>query len=326
MKLPHRRQFLHLAAGTVVLPAVSRIARAQAYPTRPVRWVVGTAAGGAQDIVARIMAQWLSERLAQQFVIENRPGANGTIATDAVVHALPDGYTLLHFGAAIVISASLYEKLNFNLVRDIAPVASIMSFPNILVVNQSVPAKTVPEFVAYAKANPGKLNMGSGGNGSIQHTAGELFQMMAGVNLVHVPYRGGAPAVTDLIGGQVQVIFSPAPECLEYVRAGRLRPLAVTSAARLDALPEVPTVGEFVPGYEASGWMGVGAPKNIPVDIIDSLNKAINAGLAEPQIQSRLASMSAIPFPLSPDVFKTFVATEVERWAKVVKFAGIKAE
>jgi tripartite-type tricarboxylate transporter receptor subunit TctC len=299
---------------------------AQTYPTRPVRWVVGTAAGGAQDIVARIMAQSLSERFAQQFVVENRPGANGTIAADAVVHAVPDGYTLLHFGAALVISASLYEKLNFSLVRDIAPIASIMSFPNVLVVNLSVPVKTVPEFIAYAKANPGKLNMGSGGNGSIQHTAGELFKMMAGVNLIHVPYRGGAPAVTDLIGGQVQVIFSPAPECLEYVRAGRLRPLAVTSATRLQALPEVPTVGEFVPGYEASGWMGLGAPKDTPSDIIDSLNKAINMGLSDPQIRSKLASMSAVAFSLPPDKFKSFVATEVDRWGKVVKFASIKAE
>ena len=327
MKFPHRRQFLHLAAGAAAaLPAVSRIARAQAYPARPVRWVVGTAAGGAQDTVARIMAQWLSEHLGQQFVIENRPGANGNIATDAVVHSAPDGYTLLHFGASIAINASLYEKLNFSLVRDIEPIASIMSFPNVLVVNPSVPAKTVPEFIAYAKANPGKLNMGSAGNGSIQHTSGELFKMMAGVNMVHVPYRGGAPAITDLIAGQVQVIFSPAPECLEYVRTGWLRPLAVTSAARLDVLPEIPTVGEFLSGYEASGWMRVGAPKNTPVEIIDGLNNKINAGLTDPQIKSRLANMSAVAFSFSASDFKSYVAAEVEKWGKVIRAANIKAE
>ena len=282
MKLP-RRQFLHLAAGAAALPAVSRIAWAQAYPTRPVRIIVGFAAGGAADIIARLIGQWLSERLGQPFVIENRPGAGSNIATEAVVRAPPDGYTLLLVGTANAINATLYDKLNFNFIRDIAPVAGIIRVPNVMVVNPSVPAKTVPEFIAYAKANPGKINMASGGIGTAAHVSGELFKMMAGVDMVHVPYRGAAPALTDLLGGQVQVMFASMPSSIEHIRAGKLRALAVTTATRSEALPDIPTVGEFVPGYEASAWYGVGAPKDTPAEIVDKLNKEINAASPIPR-------------------------------------------
>jgi tripartite-type tricarboxylate transporter receptor subunit TctC len=320
-----RRQFLKLVGAAAAAPALTRGASALAYPTKPVHWIVGTAAGGTQDIIARTMGQWLSERLGQQFVIENRSGANGNIATEAVVNAAPDGYTLLHFGTAIAINASLYEKLNFNLIHDIVPIAGIMRFPNVLVINPSVPAKTVPEFIAYAKANPGKLAMGSGGNGSTQHVSGELFKIMAGVDLLHIPYRGGAPAMTDLISGHVQVIFSPLPESIEYIKDGKLRPLAVTTAKPLEALPGIPTVGEFVLGYESSGWQGVGAPKNTPPDIIEKLNNEINAGLTDPKIKSRFAALSVTVLPGSSADFGKLIVAEVEKWGKVIQAANIKA-
>ena len=290
MKLP-RRNFLHLAAGAAALPAVSRVARAQAYPTRPVRIIVPFAPAGSADIVARLIGQWLSERLGQPFVIENRPGAGTNIGTEAVVRAPADGYTLLLVGSSSAINATLYDKLTFNFIRDIAPVASIIRQPNVMLVNPSVPAKTVPEFIAYAKADPGKINMASAGNGSSSHVFGELFKMMAGVNIVHVPYRGGAPALTDLLAGQVQATFVPVPASIEYVRAGKLRALAVTTTTRSDALPDIPTVGDFVRGYEASGFVGLGAPKNTPAEIIEKLNKEINAALADPKIKARLADL-----------------------------------
>jgi tripartite-type tricarboxylate transporter receptor subunit TctC len=321
-----RRCLLQLAGAAIAAPAFPNLASALQYPSRPVRWLVGTAAGGAQDVIARMMGQRLSEHLGQQFIVENRPGANGNIAVEAAVNAVPDGYTLLQFGTASAINATLYEKLNFSLVRDIEPIAGIMRFPNVLVINPSVPARTVPEFIAYANAHPGMLNMGSGGNGSAQHVSGELFKMMTGVNLVHVPYRGGAPAITDLIGGQIQVIFSPTLECLEHIKAGRLHALAVTTDARLEVLPGIPTVAEFVPGYESTGWMGVGAPKNTPAAIVEELNDEINAGLNDPQIMSRLASLSVVGFPLSSSNFRNHVTAEVEKWGKVIKAAHIKVE
>jgi len=273
MKLPHRRQFLHLGAGAAAFPAVSRIAWAQAYPTRAVRWIVGAPPGGGTDITARLMGQALSERLGQSFVIENRPGAGTNVGTEAVVRASPDGYTLLLVNVSAAINATLYDNLNFNFIRDIAPVEGVIRSPLVMEVNPSVPVKTVPEFIAYAKANPGKVNMASAGNGTTGHFGGELFKMMTGVNLVHVPYRGGAPALADLLGGQVQVIFSAVPESIEFIRTGKLRPLALTSATRLESLPDIPTVGEFVPGYEASSWNGVGTPKNTSPEIINRLNK-----------------------------------------------------
>jgi len=325
MKLP-RRNFLHLAAGAAALPAVSRFARAQAYPTRPVRIIVGFAAGGPADIVARLMAQWLSERLGQQFVVENRTGAATNIATEAVVRAPADGYTLLFVTAAATINTTLYEKLSFNLSRDIVPVAGLIRAPSVLEVNLSVPAKTVPEFIAYAKANPGKLTMASGGIGAPSHVFGELFKFMTGVNLVHVPYRGAAPAVTDLVAGQVQVYFDPIPNSIGYIRAGKVRPLAITSATRSEALPDVPTVSEFVPGYEASFWFGVGAPKATPAEIVDKLNKEINAALADPKMKARLADLGGTVLAGSPADFGKFIADETEKWAKVIKSAGIKAE
>jgi tripartite-type tricarboxylate transporter receptor subunit TctC len=325
MKLP-RRKFLHLAAGAAALPALSRIAPAQAYPSRPVRIVVGFAPGGPNDIMARLIGQWLSERLGQSFVIENRPGAGGNIGTEAVVKAAPDGYTLLQVDASTAINATLYTNLNFNFIRDITPVIGIMRVPGVIVVHPSVPATTVPEFIAYAKANPGKLSMASAGNGTPQHVYGELFKMMAGVDMVHVPYRGGAPATTDLLGGQVQVIFSPMPVSIEYIRAGKLRPLAVTTAIRLEVLPNIPTVGEFLPGYAASGLQGVGAPKNTPTDIVDKLNKEINAGLADPKIKARMADLGGTVLAGSPADFGKLIAEETEKWAKVIKFAGIKPE
>jgi tripartite-type tricarboxylate transporter receptor subunit TctC len=325
MKLP-RRRFLHLAAGAAALPAVSSIAWAQVYPSRPVRIIVGFSPGGPQDILARLLGQWLSERLGQQFVIENRPGAAGNIAAEAVVRAPADGYTLLLIGPPNAINATLYEKLNFNFIRDIAPVASISREPNAMVVNPSVPAKTVPEFITYAKANPGKLSMASGGNGSAGQVAGELFKMMAGVNMVHVPYRGGAPAMTDLLGGQVQVYFGPMPSSIEYIKTGKLRALAVTTATRSEALPDIPTVGDFVPGYEASSVFGVGAPRNTPAEIVDKLNKDINAALADPKMKARLADLGGRALPGSPADFGKLIVEETEKWAKVVKFAGIKAD
>jgi tripartite-type tricarboxylate transporter receptor subunit TctC len=321
-----RRKFLHLAAGAAALPAVSRIARAQAYPTRPVRIIVGFPPGGPSDILARLMGQWLSERLGQPFIVENRPGAGGNIGTEAVVKAPPDGYTLLQVDATRAINATLYTNLNFNFIRDITPVIGIMRVPGVIVVHPSVPATTVPEFIAYAKANPGKLSMASGGNGTPQHLYGELFKMMAGVNLIHVPYRGNAPATTDLLGGQVQVMFGALPDSIEYIRAGKLRPLAVTTATRLEVLPNIPTVGEFLPGYAASGWQGVGAPKNTPTDIVDKLNKEINAGLADPKIKARMADLGGTVLAGSPADFGKLIAEETEKWARVIKFAGIKPE
>jgi tripartite-type tricarboxylate transporter receptor subunit TctC len=325
MKLP-RRQFLHLAVGAVALPTVSRVARAQAYPTRPVRFVAAFAAGGGSDILSRLMGQSLSERLGQPFVIENRPGAAGNIGTEAVVRAPPDGYTLLLVGAWNAINATLYDKLNFNFIRDIAPVAGISQEPNAIVVHPLVPAKTVPEFIAYANANPGKVNMASGGNGAPSHVSGELFKMLAGVSLVHVPYRGAGPALVDLLGGQVQVMFAPMTVSIEYIRAGKLRPLAVTTAIRSEALPDIPTVSEFVPGYEASQWYGVGVPKNTPAEVVNKLNREISAALADSKMKARLADLGSKPLAGSPAEFGKFIADETEKWGKVVRFANIKAE
>jgi tripartite-type tricarboxylate transporter receptor subunit TctC len=323
MKLP-RRQFLHLAAGAAALPAVSRFA--QAYPTRPVRIIVGLAPGGPADIVARLIAQWLSEQLGQQFVVENRTGAATNIATEAVVRAPADGYTLLFVTAANAINTTLYEKLSFNLSRDIVPVAGLIRAPSVLEVNPSVPAKSVPDFIAYAKANPGKLTMASSGIGTPSHVFGELFKFMTGVNLVHVPYRGAAPAVTDLLAGQVQVFFDPMPNSIEYIKAGKLRPLAITSATRSEALPDVPTVSEFVPGYEASFWFGIGAPKVTPAEIVDKLNKEVNAALADPKMKARLADLGGTPLPGSPAEFGKLIAEETEKWGKVIRAANIKPE
>jgi tripartite-type tricarboxylate transporter receptor subunit TctC len=325
MKLP-RRSFLHVAAGAAALLAVSRIARAQDYPTRPVRIVVGFPAGGGTDITARLMGQWLSERLGQSFIIENRPGGGSNIGTEVVVRASADGYTLLMVGAFNAINATLYDKLNFNLIRDIAPVAGIIVVPNIMVINPSVPAATVPEFIAYAKANPGKLTMALSGVGTPSHVAGELFKMMAGVDMVHVPYRGAGPALVDLLGGQVQGMFVTMSSSIEYVRAGKLRALAVTTATRSEALPQIPTVDEFVPGYEASSWYGIGAPRNTPVEVIDKLNEAINAGLADPKIKARLADLGGDVLALSPAEFGKLIADETEKWSKVIRAANIKPE
>src|SRR5215475_7908299 len=321
MKLP-RRRFLHLAVGAAALPAVSRIAQAQTYPTRPVRIIVATAPGGLPDILARLIGPWLSGRLGQQFVIENRPGGGSNIGTEAVVRAPPDGYTLLLVATTHAINATLYDKLNFNVVRDIAPVAGIMRVPEVMVVNPSVPAKTVPEFIAYAKANPGKINLGSPGVGTPGHVDGELFKMMAGVDLVHVPYRGGGPVMTDLLGGQVQVLFGSTSLTIEQIRAGKLRPLAVTTATRWEGLPEIPTLGETLPGFEASAWSGVGAPKNTPAEIIDTLNKDINAALADPNMKARLSDLGGTPLVGSPAEFGKLIVEETERWGKVVKFSG----
>ena len=322
----HRRAFLRLTAGAAALPVVSRLAWAQAYPSRPVRIIVSFPAGSIADIVARLMGRWLSERLGQQFVVENRTGASGNIATEMAMRSPPDGYTLLLCDSPVAINATLYDKLSFNFIRDIAPIGAIVSVPLVMVVNPSVPAKTVPEFIAYAKANPGKLNMASAGNGTSAHVSGELFKMMTGVNLVHVPYRGSPPALTDLLGGQVQVYFVPTPPSIEYIRAGKLRALAVTTAMRSQALPDVPTVGDFLPGYEASNWAGIGAPKNTPAEIVDRLNKEINAGLADPKMKVMLADLGGAALPGSPADFGKFIADETEKWAKVIKSAGIKAE
>ena len=321
-----RRRFLQLTAGAVALPVVSHIAAAQAYPTRPVRIIVGFASGGTLDIIARLLGQWLSERLGQPFVVENRPGGGGNIGTDAVVRAPPDGYTLLLVGSPNMINAALYEKLNFNFIRDIAPVASIDRTPLVMEVNQSFPARSVPEFIAYAKAKPGKINMASAGTGTGQHVAGELFKMMAGVDMTHVPYRSAGPALTDLIGGQVQVMFDSLPASIEHIRTGRLRALAVTTATRLDALPDIPTVADFVPGYEASAVHGIGAPKNTPTEIVDRLNKEINAALADPKMVARLADLGLTVLPGSPADFGKLIAEETEKWGKVVKFSGAKPD
>ena len=325
MKLP-RRQFLHLAAGAAALPVLSRIVQAQAYPSQPVRIVVGFAAGGGNDIVARLMGQWLSERLGQSFIIENRPGAGGTIATETVVRAPADGYTLLFVTSTYARNTTLYDKLNFIFHRDIAAVASIMSVPNVVAVTPSLPVKTMPEFMTYARANPGKLNMGSGGIGASEHLFGELFKMMAGVDLVHVPYRGVAPALTDLIGGQVQVVFSTLTAAIQYIRAGNLRALAVTSATRSEALPNVPAVSEFVPGYEASTFYGLGAPMNIPAEIVERLNKEINAALVDPKIKARLADLGGKVLPGATADFGKLILDETERWAKVIRAANIKLD
>ncbi|MGD0025777.1 MAG: tripartite tricarboxylate transporter substrate binding protein [Xanthobacteraceae bacterium] len=323
MKL-HRRKFLHLAASAATLPAVSRIARAQTYPTRPVRVIAGYAAGGGPDIVARLMSEWLSERLRQQFIVENRTGAGTNLATEAVVTALPDGYTLLEVTASNAFNATLYDNLSFNFIRDIAPIASISRTPFVMEVNPSVPVKTVPEFIVYAKANPGKINMASNGIGSAGHVAGELFEMMTGVDMVHVSYRGSY--LPDLLGGQTQVTFSPIPTSIEQIRAGKLRALAVTTARRVEALPDIPTVDEFVPGYEASGWLGFGAPKNTPTEIIDKLNKEISAGVADPKMKARLTDVGSVPMAMTPAEFAKLIADETEKWGKVIKFAGIKPD
>ena len=324
MKLP-RRQFLHLAAGAAALPAVSRIAWAQSYPTRPVRIIVGFAPSGATDIMARLIGQWLSERLGQQFIVENRPGAASNIATEAVVRAPADGYTLLGTDAAAAINATLYDNLNFNFVRDIAPVALIQG-PLLVTVHPSVPAKTVPEFIAYAKANPGKVSMASAGSGNPTHLAGELFKVMTKVDMTHVPYRGGAPAVSDLLGGQVQVYFGSFSLVIEHIRAGKLRVLAVTTPTRFESLPDIPTVGEFVPDYVASQWFAMGLRKNTPAEIIGRLNKEVDAVLTDAKIQARLADLGTTMFRGSPAELGIFIVEETEKWAKVVKFSGARPD
>ena len=321
-----RRTFLHLAAGAAALPAVSRMAQAQAYPSRPVRIIVGFPAGGATDIQARLMGQWLSDRLGQQFIIENRPGASGNIGTEAVARAPADGYTLLQIVTPHAINAALYTNLSFDFARDIAPVICVARLAYVVVVHPSVPATTLPEFIAHAKANPGKINYGSAGPGTPQNIACELFKMMAGVNLVHVPYRGGAPAVTDLVGGHLQVIFCPVSESIEQIKSGKLRALAVTTAKRLDVFPDLPTIGDFVPGYEASGFAGIGVPRNTPAEIITLLNKELNAGVADAKIQARITELGGTPLGSSPAEFGTIISEATEKWAKVIKFAGIKVE
>jgi tripartite-type tricarboxylate transporter receptor subunit TctC len=323
MEFP-RRKFLRLAVGIAALPAVSRTTWAQGYPTRPARIIVGFPAGTSSDITSRLIAQWLSEQFGQQFVVENRTGAGTNIAAESVVHASPDGYTLLWVTQTNAINATLYDTLNFNFGSDIQPVASILRVPAVVMVNPLVPAKTVPEFIAYAKANPGKVNMSSPGVGSINHVAGEMFKMMAGVDLVHVPYRSSQ--FPDLLGGQVQVTFNPLPSSIDFIRSGKLRGLAVTSATRSDVLPDVPTVAEFLPGYEAIAWFGIGAPKNTSAEIVEKLNKAVNAGLADPQFKARLVDLGGVPAPMSAAEFGNFIASETEKWGRVVKFANIKPE
>ncbi len=319
-----RRRLLTLAGAVLAAPTVTRLAVAQSYPTRPVHWIVGFAPGGSTDILARVIGQYLSERFGQPFLIENRPGAGSNIATEAVVNAPADGYTLLMISPAHAVNATLYDKLSFVFLRDIAPVAGITRETNVMVVNPSFPAKSVPEFIAYAKANPARINMASSGNGTSVHVAGELFNMMAGIKMTHVPYRGAGPAITDLLGGQVQVMFAAMPSAFEYVKAGRLRALAVTTATRSPALPDVPSVGEFVPGYEASSWYGIGAPRATPGDVIDTLNKAMNAGLADPKLKSRLGDLGGTMLAGTPAEFGKLIAEETEKWAKVVKFSGAR--
>jgi tripartite-type tricarboxylate transporter receptor subunit TctC len=321
-----RRHFLKLAAAAAAAPALPRLAAALDYPTRPVRIVAGFAAGGGVDITARLIGQWLGGRLGQSFITENRPGAGGNIGTEAVVTAAPDGYTLLLATVPNAVNASLYEKLDFNFIRDIAPVAGIIRVPMVILLNPLVPARTVPEFIAYAKANPGKVNMASAGNGSAPHLAGELFKMMAGVDLVHIPYRGQGPALTDLLGGQMQVLFATTPGTSEYISSGKLRALAVTSASRAEMLPELPTVGDFVPGYDTSQWYGLCAPAKTPPDIVNRLNAEVNAGIADPGMKAKLAAIGGEPLPGTPADFARLIAEETDKWAKVVRAAGIKAE
>jgi tripartite-type tricarboxylate transporter receptor subunit TctC len=321
-----RRRALRLAAGTAAMPALSRVARAQSYPARPVRIVIGFAAGGSTDVTGRLLAQWLSDRFGQPFVIENRPGAGTNIGTEAVVHAAADGYTLLFVTPANAINTTLYGKLNFNFIRDIAPVAGIMRVPNMMEVHPSFPAATVAELIAYAKANPGKISHASAGIGSSSHLAGELFKVMTGVDLVHVPYRGNAPALTDLLAGQVQLGFDSLPSTIEYIRAGRLRPLGVSTATRSQALPDVPTIGETVPGYESSAFYGIGAPKTTPTEIVDMLNREINAGLADPKLSARLADLGGMMLPGSAAEFGKLISDETEKWARVIRAANIKSQ
>jgi tripartite-type tricarboxylate transporter receptor subunit TctC len=321
-----RRSFLHLAAGASALPAVCRIARAQAYPSRPIRIVVPYVAGGPAELLARLFGQWLSERLGQPFIVENRAGAGGNIGTEVVVRAAPDGYTLLLVTTANAVNASLYPKLNYDFIREIAPVAGLIRVPAVLEVNPAVPAKSVPEFIAYAKANPGKLNMGSAGIGTIQHVTGELFKMMANIDMLHVPYRGQAPAMTDLLGGQVQVMFDGMAASIGHIKGGAVRALAVTTAKRAEALPDLPTVGDFLPGFEASAWYGVAAPGNTPSEVIDKLNKEINAAFAAPTIKVRLSELGGAVLAGSPAAFGKVIAEETEKWRKVVLAANIRAE
>jgi tripartite-type tricarboxylate transporter receptor subunit TctC len=325
MKLP-RRKFLHLAGGAAALPAVSRIARAQAYPTRPVRIIAGFPPGSASDVTARLLGQWLSERLGQSFIVENRLGAASNLAAEAVVRALPDGYTLLLVTSVNAVNATLYDNLNFDLIHDIASVASIARGPSVMVVNPMFPAKSVPEFIAYAKANPGKINVGTAGSGSMLDVYGELFMMMAGVDMVRVPYRGAPPALTDLIGGRVQVVFDTFAASIEFTRAGKLRALGVTTVARSAALPDIPSLADFLPGYDASILLGVGAPRNTPPDIVATLNKEINAALVDPSMKARIASFGYIAFASSPAEYGKLIAEDIEKWAKVIKFAGIKPD
>jgi tripartite-type tricarboxylate transporter receptor subunit TctC len=321
-----RRRVLELATGTIAFATIWRSARAQTYPTRPVRIIVGFPAGGPSDITARLIAQWLSEHLGQEFVVENRPGAASNIATEAALRAPPDGYTLLLVTSTNAVNATFYENLNFNFMSDIVPVAGIIRVPFVMEINPSIPAKTVTEFIAYAKANPGKINMASGGIGTSVHIAGELFKMMAGVNLVHVPYRGSAPALTDMISGQVHVMFDILTSSIQHIRSGALRALAVTSERRSEALPDLPTVGDFLPGYEATAWYGIAAPKNTPSEIVDKLNNEVNAGLADPKIKARFAELASAVIPGSPADFGRLVGDEIQKWAKVVKFSGAKPE
>jgi tripartite-type tricarboxylate transporter receptor subunit TctC len=321
-----RREFLRLTAATVAASALPTFARAQTYPTRAVRLISGFPAGGPNDVLARLIGQALSERLGQPFVIENRPGAGGNIGTEAVARAAPDGYTLLLVGPTNTINATLYARPHFDFLRDIVPVAGISREASVIVVHPSFPTKTLPEFIGYAKANPGKINMASAGNGAASHVSGELFKMMAGVDIVHVPYRGGAPALTDLLGGQVQVFFAPVAASIEYVRDGRLRALAVSAATRLETLPGIPTVGDFVPGYEATSLYGVGAPRNTPAKIIDKLNNEVNAALADPRTNARLSDFGGTPTAMTPAAFGKLIAEETEKWGKVVRFAGLKPE
>jgi tripartite-type tricarboxylate transporter receptor subunit TctC len=325
MKLS-RRHFLRLASAAVALPASSRLARAQAWPNRPVRLIIGYTPGGSADLTARLMGQWLSEKLGQSFIIENRPGGGTNIATEAVLRAAPDGYTLLLVAPANAINATLYDKLNFNFIKEAEPIAGLIRFPNVVVVNPSLPVKSIPELIAYAKANPGKLNMASSGNGSTIQMSGELFKMLTDINMVHVPYRGGAPALTDLIAGQVQVMFDNLPTCAEHVKSGKLRGLAVTSTTRSEVLPDLPTVADYLPGYEASAWYGLAAPKGTPAEIVDRLNKTVNEILADPKVKAKFTEYGAILLPSSPADFGKLLADETEKWGKVVKFSGAKVD